>query len=197
MRIISFIALFLFTVEYNSNYSMDFDDYLVKAFVNDILIQEDNRVQVPHFERNFDSEEGDILSFVVRNSCTYLGLRGNVNSNEHTFRFGKELCPLMTEKSGITLSIVTDSKNLGFYDINQYSTVTFLLTIPKVINIEFTEEIITSGIDIDIFRADASKREDVKSMIDFVIDKYGKIDVLVNNAGVDNEKMFIDMELGP
>ena len=106
MRIISFIALFLFTVEYNSNYSMDFDDYLVKAFVNDILIQEDNRVQVPHFERNFDSEEGDILSFVVRNSCTYLGLRGNVNSNEHTFRFGKELCPLMTEKSGITLSIV-------------------------------------------------------------------------------------------
>ena len=150
MRIISFIALFLFTVEYNSNYSMDFDDYLVKAFVNDILIQEDNRVQVPHFERNFDSEEGDILSFVVRNSCTYLGLRGNVNSNEHTFRFGKELCPLMTEKSGITLSIVTDSKNLGFYDINQYTTVTFLLTIPKVINIEFTEEIITSGIDIDI-----------------------------------------------
>lgn len=139
MRIISFIALFLFTVEYNSNYSMDFDDYLVKAFVNDILIQEDNRVQVPHFERNFDSEEGDILSFVVRNSCTYLGLRGNVNSNEHTFRFGKELCPLMTEKSGITLSIVTDSKNLGFYDINQYTTVTFLLTIPKVINIEFTE----------------------------------------------------------
>ena len=59
--------------------------------------------------------------------------------------------------------------------------------------IDLQKELKESGIDIDIFRADVSKREDVKSMIDFVIDKYGKIDVLVNNAGVDNEKMFIDI----
>ena len=57
MLILSFIALFLFTVEYNSNYSMDFDDYLVEAFINDILIQEDNIRQIPHFDMNFDSEE--------------------------------------------------------------------------------------------------------------------------------------------
>ena len=49
------------------------------------------------------------------------------------------------------------------------------------------------GIDIDIFKADVSKREEVKAMIEFIIRKYGKIDVLVNNAGVDNEKMFIDI----
>lgn len=49
------------------------------------------------------------------------------------------------------------------------------------------------GYDIDIFKADVSKREQVKEMIDFVIDKYGRIDVLVNNAGIDQEKMFQDI----
>ena len=38
------------------------------------------------------------------------------------------------------------------------------------------------GIDIDIFKADVSKVEEVKQMIEFVLNKYGKIDILVNNA---------------
>lgn len=59
--------------------------------------------------------------------------------------------------------------------------------------IEFQNELKELGIDIDIFRADVSKREEVKSMVDFIINKYGKIDVLVNNAGVDDEKMFLDI----
>lgn len=59
--------------------------------------------------------------------------------------------------------------------------------------IEFQNELKELGINIDIFKADVSIREDVKSMIDFVIEKYGKIDVLINNAGVDNEKMFLDI----
>ena len=46
--------------------------------------------------------------------------------------------------------------------------------------------------NIDIFKADVSNRAEVKKMIDYIIDKYGKIDVLVNNAGIDQEKMFQD-----
>lgn len=49
------------------------------------------------------------------------------------------------------------------------------------------------GFEIDIFKADVSKREQVRKMVDFAMEKYGKIDVLVNNAGVDNEKMFLDI----
>lgn len=47
--------------------------------------------------------------------------------------------------------------------------------------------------EIDIFKCDVSRRNEVKSMIDYVVAKYGKIDVLVNNAGIDDEKMFIDI----
>ena len=49
------------------------------------------------------------------------------------------------------------------------------------------------GIEIDIFKADVSKREEVKSMIEFVINKYGRVDVLINNAGISFVKMFTDV----
>ncbi len=49
------------------------------------------------------------------------------------------------------------------------------------------------GCEIEIFRCDVSKREEVQKMINFVIDQYGRIDVLVNNAGIDDEKMFVDI----
>lgn len=47
-------------------------------------------------------------------------------------------------------------------------------------------------INIDIYKADVSKREEVSKMVDFVIKKYGKIDVLINNAGIDEIKLFTD-----
>jgi 3-oxoacyl-[acyl-carrier protein] reductase len=47
--------------------------------------------------------------------------------------------------------------------------------------------------NIDIYKADVSKREEVKNMVEYTINKYGKIDVLINNAGIDQEKMFQDI----
>ena len=47
--------------------------------------------------------------------------------------------------------------------------------------------------NIDIFKADVSKRDEVKSLVEYTLNKYGKIDVLVNNAGIDNEKLFQDI----
>lgn len=59
--------------------------------------------------------------------------------------------------------------------------------------IELKNELMEQECEIEIFKADVSKREDVKKMIDFAIKQYGKIDVLVNNAGIDDEKMFLDI----
>ena len=47
--------------------------------------------------------------------------------------------------------------------------------------------------NIDTFKADVSKREEVKQLVEYTLNKYGKIDVLVNNAGIDNEKLFQDI----
>ena len=58
---------------------------------------------------------------------------------------------------------------------------------------DLKNELKKDGIDIDIFKADVSNRNEVKKMVEFAINKYGRIDVLVNNAGVDMEKMFTDI----
>lgn len=46
---------------------------------------------------------------------------------------------------------------------------------------------------VDIFKADVSKREEVAKMINYSLNKYGKIDVLINNAGISNFKLFTDV----
>lgn len=49
------------------------------------------------------------------------------------------------------------------------------------------------NLNIDIFKADVSKRNEVKEMINYILKKYHKIDVLINNAGIDQEKLFQDI----
>ena len=49
------------------------------------------------------------------------------------------------------------------------------------------------GILIEIFRADVSKKADVKKMIEFALNKWNKIDVVVNNAGIARLQMFQDI----
>ena len=47
--------------------------------------------------------------------------------------------------------------------------------------------------NIDIYKADVSKRVEVNSMIKSIINKYGKIDVLINNAGISDNKLFTEV----
>lgn len=44
-----------------------------------------------------------------------------------------------------------------------------------------------------IIKADISKSDEVKKMADFIHENYGKIDVLVNNAGIAQQKLFTDI----
>lgn len=57
---------------------------------------------------------------------------------------------------------------------------------------ELKKELSKENIDIDIVRADVSNREEAKKLVEFALEKYQKIDVLVNNAGISEYKMFID-----
>lgn len=55
------------------------------------------------------------------------------------------------------------------------------------------EELKIQGIEIDIFKANVSKRSEVQKLINFTIEKYNKIDVLINNAGIAQRKLFTDI----
>lgn len=48
-------------------------------------------------------------------------------------------------------------------------------------------------INVDIFKADVSKKAEAVSLINFAIEKYGKIDALINNAGISQSKLFTDL----
>ena len=55
-----------------------------------------------------------------------------------------------------------------------------------------TREKIEENINIDIFKADISKREDARKLVEYTLEKYKKIDILVNNAGISEYKMFTE-----
>ncbi|AFQ42607.1 elongation factor P 5-aminopentanone reductase [Desulfosporosinus meridiei] len=46
---------------------------------------------------------------------------------------------------------------------------------------------------VKLFKADVSKRNEVEAMINFCVNEFGRIDVLVNNAGISQEKLFVDI----
>ena len=54
------------------------------------------------------------------------------------------------------------------------------------------EELKNENMDIDIFKADVSKREEAKALVNYTLNKYGRIDILINNAGISEYKIFTD-----
>lgn len=50
-----------------------------------------------------------------------------------------------------------------------------------------------AGYSVDIFKADISNRFEANSLINYCIGKFGKIDVLINNAGISQNKLFTDI----
>ena len=58
---------------------------------------------------------------------------------------------------------------------------------------EAAQELAEMSDNIEIYKADVSKRVEVKQMVDYIIKKYGKIDALINNAGISGTKLFTDV----
>lgn len=57
------------------------------------------------------------------------------------------------------------------------------------------DEIVAEGGSAIFQVCDVSKEEDVKALFDTAIEKYGRVDVLVNNAGVNYDKPFDQSEV--
>ena len=54
------------------------------------------------------------------------------------------------------------------------------------------EEMEKEQIEIDIKKADVSRREEAKELIQYTLKKYGRIDILINNAGISENKLFTE-----
>ena len=51
----------------------------------------------------------------------------------------------------------------------------------------------SQGLSVKIYKADVSRRNEVELMMKFCIEEFGSIDVLINNAGISQEKLFTDI----
>lgn len=85
---------------------------------------------------------------------------------------------------GIGAAIVKELARSGYKVILNYNQ-------SKMQARKIQEELKKEGINIEIFKADVSKREEVKELIEFTLEKYKRIDVLINNAGIDQIKPFM------
>ena len=58
---------------------------------------------------------------------------------------------------------------------------------------EIQDDLLNKGKRIEIFKADVSKREEVQKLINYTLNKFNRIDVLINNAGISQTKLFTDI----
>lgn len=87
---------------------------------------------------------------------------------------------------GIGAQIIRDLAKLGYTVILNYNK-------SKERAYDMKNELKELGFSVDVFKADVSKREEAESLIQFAINKYGKIDVLINNAGISQTKLFTEI----
>lgn len=52
------------------------------------------------------------------------------------------------------------------------------------------------GVDVLCVKADVSSEEEVESMVNQVVDRFGKIDILVNNVGICQDSLLLDKSVG-
>lgn len=87
---------------------------------------------------------------------------------------------------GIGASIVKELAKCGYNVVLNYKK-----SEEAAKNIQ--KELRKQDLSIEIFKADVSKRAEVKELVKFTLDKFKNVDILINNAGIDQIKLFTDI----
>ncbi|MBO5847645.1 MAG: SDR family oxidoreductase [Bacteroidales bacterium] len=95
--------------------------------------------------------------------------------------------------SGIGLASVRNFASLGAKVVLAARSIEKLEKIAEELNNRFAAH--NSQLIAYCIKTDVTKEEDCKNLIDKTIETFGKIDVLVNNAGISMRAVFKDMDL--
>ena len=87
---------------------------------------------------------------------------------------------------GIGAAIVKELASCGYNVVLNYNK-------SETAAEKIQEELKEKKINIEIFKANVSKREEVKELVKFTLEKYKNVDILINNAGIDQIKPFTDI----
>lgn len=55
-------------------------------------------------------------------------------------------------------------------------------------------ELSANGVEVTAVRSDASKFDEAEALINLIVEKYGKLDVVVNNAGITRDNLLMRMK---
>jgi 3-oxoacyl-[acyl-carrier protein] reductase len=91
-----------------------------------------------------------------------------------------------------TVFITGGSRGIGKCAVEAFSKNGYNVAF-TYLNSGIEAENLATGCGAFAIKCDVSKSEDVKNAIDLTIKKYGKIDVLINNAGIDEFCLFTDI----
>lgn len=61
-------------------------------------------------------------------------------------------------------------------------------------SLELLGNLNAEGFSSRVFRADVSKKQEVQDLVQFTKEEFGNIDVLINNAGICEQKLFTDID---
>ena len=95
------------------------------------------------------------------------------------------------------MPIITGSAN----GIGKAATIRFLEEGAKVViadiqaeeGKQFEKELTERGYDVLFYQVNVAKKEEVEKMVEKVKEHYGKIDILINNAGITRDAMLVKM----
>lgn len=97
----------------------------------------------------------------------------------------KKVAIVTGASKGIGREIAKTLSRIGIQVIANYNK-------SEELAIELQKEMEKEGIKIDIKKADVSKRKEAKQLVEYALEKYKKIDILINNAGISECKLFTD-----
>jgi short-subunit dehydrogenase len=99
----------------------------------------------------------------------------------------KKVVIITGASSGIGLACAKEFAARG------YRVVMAARSVDKLKNVE--SEIVASGHEALSVKADVGTEQDCKNLINETIEKFGRIDILLNNAGISMRALFIDLDL--